>query len=224
MPFSLIIPALNALRNETPSIDRIDLDISESEEVTYSGKLANHPIEFDNQQITDHFIKDPISFSIDAVVTDSPVTSAPFLPQVYAVAGLLGKGRMKTAREGLIDLYNNPRPVTISTSRAVYNRMIMISATITNDGDTGNTFRFSAQFQQVRIVSTATIQLTLADKKEIGDQVETEKKRLTALNEEESSKSGDSAGIIAFGLEDTYDEAAVKAGEITAKTGSKVPR
>ena len=67
-----------------------------------------------------------------------------FATPVLAIASVFGSGRMKTAREGLEDLLNNPRPIVITTGRKTYVDFVMTRLSIPNNAGTGLKFDFNA--------------------------------------------------------------------------------
>ena len=211
MALSLIIPEIRSLIDKPPLIDRIELDISTNEEATYTARLANHPVQLNRGSITDHVIKDPVIFTISGTVTDAPLISS-FIKQKFGITDKGTKGRMKTARSGLIDLWKNPRQITIFTRRAAFNNMILTSLSIPNTGDTGNKFDFTAVFQEVRLIETTSRLLTAQEKKDIGEAQAAAIKRAKALTKEQAKTTGDSLFIKGTGLEDTYDKIAEQAG------------
>lgn len=213
MALSLIIPSIRGLLDKPPLIDRIELDMSENEEVTYTARLANHPVELNRGTITDHVIKEPVIFTISGSVTDAPIISS-FVKQAFGIAQqALGgpqqrtnhlAGRMKTARSGLVDLWKNPRQITIFTRRAAFSNMILTSLVIPNTGDTGEKFDFSATFQEVRLIETTSRLLTAQEKEDIGEAQAAAIKRQIKLSKEEEENTGKGISQLYKVLPDTF--------------------
>ncbi len=195
MALSLLISAIKNIRDKPPSIDRVNLDLSENEEVTYTARLANHPVELNQGSVTDHVIKDPVVFTISGTVTDGPIIQA-FVSQIFGTAGGGFKGKMKTARSALVDLWKNPRQITIFTRRAAFSNMILTSLTIPNTPETGERFNFTATFQEVRLIETTSRLLTQQEKKDISEKREEDIKRAEKLSKEEEANTG--KGISTF--------------------------
>lgn len=177
----------NIGRKPNPTIDRLQLDAFISDDFQRSGKLTAHALE-DGSSITDHFIKNPDIVTVSGMVSDSPVLGFPFVGQVFAVAGLFGAGRIKTAREGLSDLWDNPRLVTISTTRQRYVNYVMTNLSIPTNAGTGNKLDFNATFQKASIVQARLRLLTTEEKQNLEDKSEEAKKLKKQLAAEQKAK------------------------------------
>ena len=200
MALSLLISTLG--RKKAPEIDRIQLDAFISEEITRSQTLTSHPIE-SGESITDSVIKIPDTLSVSGSVTDAPVVGFSLATQVFSILSVLGTGRIKTAEEGLNELFENPRPITITSPRRAYKDMIMTDLTFPNDADTGNKLDFTATFQKVRIVETLTRLLTPEEKQQQqNDIVEGNKQKTTAAAEKQKKLADGEPPSVGFKMVD----------------------
>ena len=185
MALSLLISTLG--RPKAPKIEKIQLDAFISEEITRSQTLTSHPIE-SGESVTDSVVKIPDTLSVSGSVTDAPVVGFSVATQVFSIASALGTGRVKTAEDGLNELFQNPRPITIVSPRRAYKDMIMTDLTFPNDGDTGNKLDFTATFQKVQIVETLTRLLSAEEKKQQQNDIVEGKKQKTLSSAEKQKK------------------------------------
>lgn len=147
-------------------IDTLALDASLTETATFGAQVSEHPVEV-GSNVVDHVRPQAIEVRIDGVVTDTPATVAQ--AQRASLATGIGDGspggytgRAFAALVFLIDLRDNPRLVTITTKRWVYEDMALASLSVPADRATGDALRFSATFRQVRTVTLRRVVLRVA--------------------------------------------------------------
>lgn len=146
-------------------IGTLQLDAAISEGATFAAQVTDHPVEV-GSNVVDHIRPQPIEVRIDGIVTDTPAT----VSQARRASDATGQGdgevaaypgRAQAALTFLIDLRDNPRLVTVSTTRWVYEEMALVSLTVPTDRTTGDALRFSAAFRQVRTVTLRRVQLAV---------------------------------------------------------------
>jgi hypothetical protein len=135
----------------------VDCTISESHEASVT--VTKHPVE-DGAKITDHARPEPVTLTIEGMVSNTPIAS------VFTTGGAIysagAQGPVQSAYKMLIDLHDNPRLIDIVTKLRTYHNMILTSLKIPRDAKTGDVIRFSANFQEIRTVQTQIITVVSA--------------------------------------------------------------
>lgn len=145
--------------------------------ISQSHKYANHvtvyPVE-SGLDITDHIRQEPEQFSIDGIVTNSPVSFFPLLTSFSTIING-GKDRVMTAYEALLlicgrkmvripemsgntintTIETKPKIVDISTNLRVFNDMVIENLTFDFDAKTGDALPFRADARRIRRVTTS---------------------------------------------------------------------
>jgi len=157
----------------------IKLDAVISETHGFQSETTDHEIE-DGSNITDHVIKKGRPLSISGVVSDDPITiGLALLGNVSgAVGGLIGgvggtlisgaissvgksaiySGKpSKNAYDAFDQIYEKRIPITIITGLRTYNNCIITDLSIQRDARTSSSLTFTAQFKEVRVVSSESI-------------------------------------------------------------------
>lgn len=123
------------------------------------GSLSEHAVE-SGSPVTDHYRVDPDEIEIEAIISDSPMSSIP-LPgagTVGAIAGALGDNQSpsQSARDALEAYFDNAEIVTIVTRRKTYERMVLTSLSYTDTVETANALHFSVRARRIRLTGTQT--------------------------------------------------------------------
>lgn len=148
-------------------IDTLELDAALSETQTFESEVSEHPVEV-GANVVDHIRPKPVVLRVDGVVTNTPTTPV----QVRRAANDAGvsldapqyvAGRAQAALAFLLDLRDNPRLVTVTTKRAAYEEMALVSLSVPEDRTTGDVLRFSATFRQVRTITLRRVVLQVAE-------------------------------------------------------------
>jgi hypothetical protein len=151
----------------------LKLDACLSQSHKYSNKATSYPVE-SGLDITDHIRQEPEQFSIEGIITNSPVSFFPLLTSFSTIVNR-GKDRVMTAYEALLlicgrkmvrvpEMSGNfinttieakPKIVDISTNLRVFNDMVIENLTFDFDGKTGDALPFKADAKRIRRVTTS---------------------------------------------------------------------
>jgi hypothetical protein len=130
-------------------IDTLVIDASIKEEHEAEIEITKHAVE-KGVKITDHARPKPRVITVDAIVSNTPITPA----QITQMS--LGMSPAQSARAFLLDLWKTPRIVTITTGIEVYRDMLMASHKETRDAKTGDVYLATMKFEEVRFVTGKT--------------------------------------------------------------------
>lgn len=131
--------------NKFVIIAGFEIDATLSEGHKFPATATDFPVER-GADITDHVRNTSLHVAIEGIVSDTPIgvmvdkRAGTSLPSDDALAHLMS---IRNARE----------PVTIETSLAVYDNMLMLDLDVPRDAHTGDAIRFSAEFKQVTIIT-----------------------------------------------------------------------
>jgi hypothetical protein len=131
------------------TVDGYVIDCAITEEHAFESEVSTYPIETGGD-VTDNVRNLPIKVTIEGIVSDTPVGAV--LDRRLADGDLPGfpsddaYNRLKLIRA-------RREPITITTSLATYDNMVLQNLTIPVDAKTGDVLRFTAVFQQVTLVT-----------------------------------------------------------------------
>lgn len=125
------------------SIDGIAFDALISYGRDYSAQIPDYPVE-EGYVVQDTIILAPMTLSITAMLSDTPVT--------FRSHGS-GIGRVENVAKQLEALYEKKKLVTVVTSRGVYRNMGIESLSLPYTTDTRTSMQVSIGLKQVRTVS-----------------------------------------------------------------------
>src|SRR5678810_935514 len=104
-------------------IDGFPFDLVISKGASYSGEVAEHPVDAD-ADITDHIRNKPLELALECVVSDTPTGEIATHP---TRAGNENALHGEAAFDKLLEIRGRKRPVTIETGRRTYDNMGMLS-------------------------------------------------------------------------------------------------
>lgn len=150
------------------SIDGYLIDAAETETLTFESDVTEDETE-SGQNFTDNIKNRADVVSIKGIVTDTPIgdmvrvraeasaagldEDLPFLPSDEAQARLL---KIHTGTNG------RPRPITVQTSRGLFENMALTALEINTDSETGDALFFTASFRKIRIVANELVVIRVA--------------------------------------------------------------
>lgn len=114
------------------SIGGIFVDVVISEEHTASMEIAEHPVE-SGAKISDHAWRMPYKVVLESVI---------------------GSDRAVSSYQALLALQEKAEPFSLVTGLKVYNDMLVKEITATRDREHSRVLKFTAELQEVIIVST----------------------------------------------------------------------
>lgn len=137
----------------------IAIDAAITETHSFSGEITQFPVE-SGATIIDHKRINPITLSLECVVSDAPLgpikqirdnETAGQLPSVFVLAQLE-------------ELHKSAQPFDVTTSLRVYKNMQFTSIEVTREATSGKALAFTASLQQFDIVTVQRIQVLNARK------------------------------------------------------------
>jgi len=144
-------------------IGEIVLDATISENHSYENIVTSHPIE-DGSEISDHVISRPERLTMNGFITNSPVN---FLGVALNLIRGIGRNRTEVAFDELLKISQGKYDpitgvrerelITIVSTLKVYTDMVMISITFPRDRTSGDSLRFTAEFQKLTKVTSETV-------------------------------------------------------------------
>lgn len=161
------------------TIDSLTLDASISEQHSSEVEVTEHKIE-SGATITDHATPKALKLSIEGVVSNTPTNRSAVARIVETMGILVTSTSPFEAKQGAVgyaenafaileNLRDHPKIITIVTKLKTYNNMILQKLNVPVNALNGEALRFTADFQQIRLVQnqidTVTIAKTPAAKK-----------------------------------------------------------
>jgi hypothetical protein len=137
-------------------IAQIEVDVSVSETHETDCDVTENPVE-SGANITDHVQVKPARLTVEGLVSDTPIK---FL---QGVRDLFDDNRSRKTYEELLAIQTAREPIDVITGLKQYSNMILKTLTVPRNSDTGRSLRFTAQFQEVRIVDSASISIAVSD-------------------------------------------------------------
>jgi len=153
-----------------------------------SSTPTKNPIE-DGSDITDHITIDNDRLSIDGVISENPIALIQSVQTILSqralglaaeatgisqglLAGVSGSvgallfdnnNRPENSFRILEELHRNRLPFKIVTELGKYDNVILLKLSIPQTAREGDSIKFSATFEQIKIVKTLTVTITSAD-------------------------------------------------------------
>jgi len=156
----------NLLIRTNRDIGGIVLDAVISETTTSNVRVTRNPVEL-GADINDHAIIEPKEYSLEAVVTDSPLVGLGAISQLGSLvtsSGFFGSSsedsrtRSQAAFDSLIAIQESREPISIQTGLKQYNNMLISNITVTQDKDRSRAIFFTAKLTEVILTSTEEIE------------------------------------------------------------------
>jgi hypothetical protein len=162
------------------------VDATIKEDPNYEAEVTLHPVE-DGKDVTDHIHIKNDKLTIEGVVSQSPLNlqsqvkglissatgalGSAIGGQIGTIAGAVGGSIIgaalfgdtdnpaKVAHDALLNLLETSEILTITTKTRVYENMVMTNLSMPVDTTTGQALKFTATFQEIRIVTADLISL-----------------------------------------------------------------
>ncbi len=136
----------------------LELDASLNENHNASASVTGHPIEL-GAEISDHIFLNPRRYTVEGIVSDSPVS---FLAigavSIGAITDLTGGVSPSiNAFQELNNLLESREPFDIVSGLHFYEDMVITDLTFPKSFDIGRAIRFTAQLQQLTFVESTEI-------------------------------------------------------------------
>ena len=152
------------------SFDSIVFDVNKGDRVSFEADITDNPIER-SSAAADHVRARPVTVSIDALITDYPISTSArgALQQVSAIAsnpqaalGLSNRtqpGRSVEILETLRSIQSDGRECLIDLGDRAFSNMAIKSITVPRDRPLSGAFRVQISFQQIRTVRSQTVEV-----------------------------------------------------------------
>jgi hypothetical protein len=144
-------------RTTPAQIGSIVLDAAVREVHSARAKATRHPIEAEEgspSTVSDHVITEPLSITIDGVISGHPAVVA---SQIVSFFSGGGKDPVRDAHQVMLDDLLTGRLVTVFTNLLEYPNMVLEDVTVTREAASGNNLNFRAVAAQVTLVQLETI-------------------------------------------------------------------
>jgi hypothetical protein len=162
----------------------IELDATLEEGHEWNADVTTNPVEI-GADITDHVIEQPDRVSIRGVVSDTPLNGiiGNIVSFINSLTG--AEQRSQAVFDLLHELIKLKQPMTIVTKYHIYTDMVLASVNIPRNSGTGEAIEFNAEFVNIRLVSTQTVDVPdgISAKKNAKGDAATSKKTEPAKNQ-----------------------------------------
>jgi len=138
------------------AIAQIEVDVSVSETHETDCDVTENPVE-SGANVTDHVFVKPARLTVEGLVSDTPIKL------LGNVTSLFDDNRSRKTYEELLALQAAREPIDVITGLKQYSNMILKTLTVPRSADTGKALRFTAVFQEVRLVESASIAIQVSD-------------------------------------------------------------
>lgn len=197
----------NLIVRKKRQIGGITIDGIISENTNRSMRLTNNPLE-DGSNVADHIITDPLTYTLEGVITDTPLGLEGFTETVTGVvdtaSGIFGASdasgqtRSQQIYAQLVALMEEKQLLTVQTSIRLYDDLVMESIIVTTDKDKRRAIFFTAGFKQAIVVKSSFTGVNPvnidgeANKAGLGNTLKQGNTPINPLNESETRSMGSS--------------------------------
>ncbi len=141
----------------------IKLDAVLSEDYSSPITLTKNPVEF-GAEITDHAIIQPKKYTLQGVVSNTPLDIAGALGSIVdSVSGAFGdssgtnKSRSQSAYEVLQEIKNAREPIEVQTGLGILENMVILDIQVNQTKTTSKAIYFTAPMEEVIITNTQVL-------------------------------------------------------------------
>jgi hypothetical protein len=136
-------------------IQEIELDIIVIESAQTTSRLTENPVE-QGANVNDHIIIEPMTFTVEGVVSNSSSTTIGQFTQVPSVFNQ-DSSKAKEAWNDLLELQASRQPFTLVQGLREYNNIVILSLNESQDKDTSNGLFFTATMKEVILVGVEPV-------------------------------------------------------------------
>lgn len=146
----MVLSLIYGRRYLSPRIGSIDLDVTISEQHSYTSRVTSYPVE-NGTILSDHIINEPDRLVLQALVTDSPLSI------------LSLSNRSSDVFNRLIEIQQRRELVQVVTGLKVYESMAIVSLDVPRNVNTGQSLVFTIELQKVIIDTTVSVELNTGE-------------------------------------------------------------
>lgn len=188
-----------ALDSLNMGLTGIIIDATVKETHVSECEVTKNPVE-DGAPVTDHVQVQPKKLTIEGVISDTPL-GFPVIGNVQnlvrSVTQIFGaRSRSQDAYDDLVRLQESKRPFTVITNLKKYDNMILVSLSIPRMAATGAAIHFTAELQQIIIVSSKEASSLSPDAADIGSKTKNLGQKVTLPVPAESQVATKSKSIL----------------------------
>lgn len=133
-------------------IDGYPIDAEIRGEPTRENEVTPYPVE-EGADYTDHVRAMPLTFSVEGIVSDSPLGSIKNSRKEFTlVEGEAYARPSDEAKARLVSLHKTREPITVESATGTYKNMVLTSLSMPKDAGTGKALRFTATFKELVFV------------------------------------------------------------------------
>lgn len=136
-----------------------EIDVAVVEEPSFTNEVTEHPVEA-GSDVADHVNAKPVIVVVEGIVSDTPIGPLADRRAADALEGELLPSDDAFSR--LVAISEARQPVTVETSRRIFQNMVLESLSERRDASSGEAFRFRATFHQVRLVTNQRTTIRVA--------------------------------------------------------------
>lgn len=137
-------------------IGNIELDVIITESAQSSARITRNPVQ-SGSDINDHMIIDPMTFSMQGVVSNASISATDTAQSVISLISSGGQTRDKITWDQLLELQASRIPFTLFQNLRSYDNVVIQSLREAQDKDTSNGLFFVADMVALNIVGVAVI-------------------------------------------------------------------
>lgn len=150
----------------------IEIDAMLVEQYDLSSQITSHPVDR-GANIADHVYNDPRIYTIEAVVTDTPMGVLAALQTLgdnarsalnYITSAITGEeaeapatARSVAAFQSLVELWEAKIAINVQTGMGLWENLVIRNIRVRQDQETANHLRFTATLQQVNLTSVQIV-------------------------------------------------------------------
>lgn len=134
----------------------VELDATLEESHEWGVDPTTNPVEI-GADITDHIIETPDVVTIRGIVSDAPLNGVVgnVISFINSLTGI--EQRSQAVFDLLHDLIRLKQPMAVVTKYHIYTDMVLKSVNIPRSAAVGEAIEFTAEFQNIRVVSTQAV-------------------------------------------------------------------
>lgn len=141
-------------------LGEIQVDAFVKESHAFSNDISEHPIE-SGGAIVDHISNKAISLSLDGIISNTPISLLGLTAFDSGKRAFANESNnfVESAFKKIEELFQERKPLTISTSLKDYRNMVLESLTIERGGGACDSLMFTCTARQIQIVNQKLIAL-----------------------------------------------------------------
>ncbi len=134
-------------------IDGYAIDAEIRADSSLTNVVSKFPVE-KGADVTDHVRPEPVTFTVEGIVSDTPLGEMiQERSQFTIINGEAFSKPSHEARARLKEINATREPITVESSTGTFKNMVLESLLETRDASTGDSYRFTATFSEIVLVT-----------------------------------------------------------------------